>query len=75
MRRRTTIELDEALLRRAKRALGSKTTRATVEQALRLAAEGSEADLADRRERQLAYFRTLADHADLRVLSSDDMWR
>jgi len=35
MPRRTTIEIDEALLARAKRAPGHATTRATVEDALR----------------------------------------
>jgi len=35
MIKRTTIEIDEELLVRAKRALGEKTARATVEEALR----------------------------------------
>ena len=44
MVKRTTIELDEELLRRAKRALGGGTTRATVEEALRRAADLAEAE-------------------------------
>ncbi len=42
MIKRTTIELDIQLLDRAKRALGQPTTRATVEEALRRAAEQAE---------------------------------
>jgi Arc/MetJ family transcription regulator len=37
MLKRTTLEIDDELLARAKRALGSPTTRATVEEALRRA--------------------------------------
>ena len=42
MIKRTTIEIDEELLVRAKNALGSQTTRATIEEALRRAAEEAE---------------------------------
>ncbi|HVL91528.1 MAG TPA: type II toxin-antitoxin system VapB family antitoxin, partial [Actinomycetota bacterium] len=42
MNRRTTIEIDERLLERAKRALGLRTTRATVEEALRRVAADAE---------------------------------
>lgn len=35
VKRRTTIEIDASLLSRAQQALGSTTTRATVEEALR----------------------------------------
>jgi Arc/MetJ family transcription regulator len=75
MAKRTTIELDEQLLERAKRALGSPTTRATVEEALRRAAEQSEDERKERAERQRRYFEALAEHADLEVLASDEMWR
>ncbi|HEY7034379.1 MAG TPA: type II toxin-antitoxin system VapB family antitoxin [Thermomicrobiales bacterium] len=75
MTKRTTIELDEQLLERAKRALGSPTTRATVEEALRRAAEQSEDERKERAERQRRYFEALAEHADLEVLASDEMWR
>ena len=75
MLRRTTIELDDQLLERAKRALGSQTTRATVEEALRRAAETAEEEHADRAARQRSYFDALHQHADLDVLASEEMWR
>jgi len=75
MTKRTTIELDEELLARAKRALGAKTTRATVEEALRLAAEGAERGAAKRAARQRDYVRHIGDHIDLGVLESEEMWR
>ena len=75
MKRRTTIELDEALLARARRALGGGTTRATVEEALRRLAESAEASQAEVRARQRRYFEQLGVRGDLQVLASDDMWR
>jgi Arc/MetJ family transcription regulator len=75
MIKRTTIELDQELLERAKRALGESTTRATVEEALRRAAEGTEREQARRAEKQRRYFETLGTRVDLAVLASDEMWR
>ena len=75
MLRRTTIEIDEELLARAKRALGQKTTRATVEEALRRAATDAEGDHVVRATGQSAFLRGLSEHLDLDVLASDDMWR
>ena len=75
MIRRTTIEIDDELLERAKRALGSKTARAAVEEALRRAADAAEADHARSRTRQLQYLDQLGDWADLDVLASEQMWR
>ena len=75
MKRRTTIEIDDALLARARHALGGGTTRATVEEALRRLAESAEAARAEAQARQSAYFEQLGARADLRVLASDDMWR
>ncbi len=75
MIKRTTIELDEQLLERAKRALGQPTTRATVEEALRRAAEQAENEFEERAASQREYFRTLSKHLDLDVLASDEMWR
>lgn len=75
MLKRTTIEIDEELLARAKRALGQPTTRATVEEALRRAAEQAEDGFEARRARQLEYLDSLATHANLDVLASDEMWR
>ncbi len=75
MKRRTTIEIDEELLARAKRALGARTTRATVEEALRRAAGQEEGEHARRADRQRAYLEGLGARADLEVLGSESMWR
>lgn len=75
MVRRTTIEIDDDLLARAKAALGQPTTRATVEEALRRAADAAEGDSAERRARQIDHLRRLGEHLDLDVLASDEMWR
>ncbi len=75
MPKRTTIELDEELLARAKRALGARTTRATVEEALRRAAEQAEGERQRRAREQLAYLERLPARADLEVLASEEMWR
>ena len=75
MIRRTTIELDEELLKRAKRALGGKTTRATVEEALRRAAEQAEGEQERRAADQAKYLQQLPTRADLDVLASEKMWR
>lgn len=73
--RRTTIEIDEHLLARAKRALRLPTTRATVEHALLQAAEQAEGDHAERAERQRRFFDDLPHYVDMDVLASDEMWR
>ena len=75
MPKRTTVEIDERLLARAKRALGSRTTRATIEEALLRAAVDAEGERSDRADRQLRYLRTLAERGDPVVLASDEMWR
>jgi Arc/MetJ family transcription regulator len=75
MVRRTTIELDEALVDRAKRALGCRTTRATVEEALRRAASQAEDERAERAASQTGYLASLAVRVDTDVLASDEMWR
>ena len=75
MKKRTTIELDEDLLARAKRALGAKTTRATVEEALRRAVEQAEGEQASRSGRQQVYLDELAARADLEVMATEGMWR
>ena len=75
MPKRTTIEIDERLLERAKRALGLRTTRATVEEALRRAADDAEATRAHVAEEQATYFAELSRRADLEILSGEDMWR
>jgi Arc/MetJ family transcription regulator len=75
MTRRTTIEIDETLLARAKKALGSKTTRAAVEESLRRAAEGAETTAKARAAGQRRYLEGLGARADLAVLGSEEMWR
>ena len=75
MPKRTTIEIDEDLLARAKRALPGRTTRGTVEEALRRAAESIEVDAHHRAEAQRAYLLSLSANLDLSVLASDAMWR
>ena len=75
MIKRTTIEIDQQLLERAKRALGCPMTRTTVEEALRRAADQAEVEQEERAARQLEYFKSLSTHVDLGVLASDEMWR
>ena len=75
MKRRTTIEIDDALLARARKALGSTTTRATVEEALRRAAESAEIEQTVRAARQRRFFNKLSSWVDLDVLGSEEMWR
>ena len=75
MLKRTTIEIDEELLTRAKRALGQPTTRATVEEALRRAAEQAEDEQKEREARLREHLASLAERVDLEVLASDEMWR
>ena len=75
MPKRTTIEIDEDLLTRAKQALGGTTTRWTVEEALRRAVAGAENDAARRTSGQRRYLATLSAHLDPGVLASEAMWR
>ncbi|WP_102145722.1 type II toxin-antitoxin system VapB family antitoxin [Mycobacterium hubeiense] len=75
MPRRTTIEIDEDLLARAKRALGLATTRATVEEALRRAAAHAEHAQDERAAQQRKYLERLGQHVDVDVLASEEMWR
>jgi Arc/MetJ family transcription regulator len=73
--KRTTIELDEELLARAQRALHAPTIRATVEEALRRAADAAEAALDDRALRQRRYLAQLSSFVEADVLASEAMWR
>jgi Arc/MetJ family transcription regulator len=73
--RRTTIEIDEQLLARAKRALRCRTTRGAVEEALRRAAEAAENEHDERARHQRAYLRSLTKRVDRSVLDSEEMWR
>ena len=75
MAKRTTVEIDEHLLDRAKRALGLRTTRATVEEALRRAAAAGEDEATERAARQRRYLEVVGKHVDPAVLASEEMWR
>lgn len=75
MPKRTTIEIDEDLLARAKRALGHSTTRATVEDALRRVADSAESEQGERTARQARFFDRIEARVDLSVLRSEEMWR
>lgn len=75
MPKRTTIEIDEDLLARAKRALGFPTTRATVEEALRRVAVQSEGAYDERVVNQRRYLDRLSELIDSDVLASEKMWR
>ena len=75
MKRRTTIEIEDDLLQRAKRALGATTTRAAVEESLRQVAERAEADGEARASRQRAFLEGLPLHVDLKILGSEQMWQ
>lgn len=75
MARRTTIELDDELLTRAREALGEPTIRATVEEALRRAVDQASDEHAERARRQRHYLDSLAHDLAPDVLASDEMWR
>ena len=75
MIRRTTIEIDETLLDRAMQALGCTTMRATVEEALRRAADLASDQAELRAAAQNGYLDRLPGRVDLAVLAADEMWR
>ncbi len=78
MTKRTTIEIDEKLLARAKSALGVSTTRSVVEESLRLGADAIEGERGERATRQNAYLERFHEYVDLDVLASfhsEEMWR
>jgi Arc/MetJ family transcription regulator len=65
---RTVIDIDDEMLKRAQRALGTGTKRDTVNTALELAA----AIDADRRARALDAFRDLLGRLDLTLIEQDE---
>jgi Arc/MetJ family transcription regulator len=75
MIKRTTIEIDDDLLNRAKEALGEATARATIEEALRRAASGTATDRERRAAKQRRYLEQLSLRVDVAVLASEEMWR
>ena len=74
MPKRMTIEIDEELLKRAKRVLGCGTTRATVEAALRRAADQAEGEMSHWAAERRRYLERLHTHC-IAVLASDEMWK
>lgn len=75
MVKRTTVDIDQTLLERARLALGAKTVRGTIEQALRIVAERAEEEQGSRSAGQRQYLDNLRSRADLSVLASEEMWR
>ena len=75
MIKRTTIEIDDDLLNRAKQALGGATARATVEEALRRVAADTETERARRAAKQRRYLEQLSLRVDVALLASEEMWR
>ncbi len=75
MSTRMTLDIDEELLARAQSALGSPSIEATVEEALRRAAEQAGDEQKERAARLRKHLATLDEHLDLEVLASDEMWR
>ena len=72
---RTTIELDENLVEKAKSALGKTTIKATVEEALRRVIDAESDASARAADKQLEFLDGLHGSVDLDVLASDEMWR
>lgn len=75
MTKRTTVEIDEELLARAKDALSLRTTRETIEESLRRVVADDESEANSRAKKQVAYLDKLAVLVDLDVLQSDEMWQ
>ena len=75
MIKRTTIEIDQELLERARKALGETTATGTVKEALRRVAHDTESEHARRAAKQLRYLEQLTERIDVSVLASEEMWR
>jgi Arc/MetJ family transcription regulator len=73
--KRTTIEIDQELLERAKAAVGEATTRGTVEEALRRLADHEDSIFGRRAADHVRDLERLARYADLAVLRSEEMWQ
>lgn len=72
---RTTVEIDDEALRRAKQALGLTRTKDTIDAALRRVADDVDAAAQERAERQRRALTALPAHADMAVLTGGSMWR
>lgn len=72
--KRTTIELDEELVKAAQRVTG-RTVRSTVEEALRKLVTSAELERQAKRSRVSAHLDVAGNAVDLNVLQSDEAWR
>lgn len=72
--KRTTIELDEDLVKAAQRVTG-QTVRSTVEEGLRRLVSAAESERQAKRSRISAHFATASDAVDVDVLESDKALR
>ena len=75
MIRRTTIELDDELVAKARSVLGQPTVRATVEEALRRAVQSEESTDRARRSEQIEAMKRATRLVDTQVLLSGEAWR
>jgi Arc/MetJ family transcription regulator len=75
MIKRTTIEIDEELLERARDALGETTARGTVEAALRKVADTTASERLRKAANQRRYLERLTSRVDVSVLASGEMWK
>jgi len=75
MIRRMTIESDDALLARAKIAVGCTTTRATIEEALRRVAAQPHDEAERRASARSPYLEHLGSMIELDVLREHDLWQ
>jgi Arc/MetJ family transcription regulator len=72
--KRTTIELDEELVKAAQRVTG-KTVRSTVEEALRVLVANAERERQARRSVVSAHLDIAHSAVDVEVLQSNEAWR
>ncbi|MGH3677653.1 MAG: type II toxin-antitoxin system VapB family antitoxin [Mycobacterium sp.] len=72
--KRTTIELDEELVKAAQRVTG-RTVRATVEEALRGLVDTAERGRQAKRSRVSAHLNIAHSAVDVNVLHADEAWR
>ena len=72
--KRTTLELDEELVKAAQRVTG-RTMRATVEEALRELVMNAERERQARRSRVSAHLDIAHSAVDVKVLQTDEAWR
>ncbi|MGV9803810.1 type II toxin-antitoxin system VapB family antitoxin [Mycobacterium sp. NPDC003449] len=72
--RRTTIELDEDLVKAAQRVTG-QTVRSTVEEGLRRLVSAAESEREARRSRMTAHFSDARNAVDTDALQTDEAWR